>query len=56
MQILTPEAAQADILSKDVTKSETVLPLPSFGQKLQRLLQQAIWWWTIQSLPWLFAF
>ena len=52
MQILTPEAAQAEILNKDFTSSETVLPLPSFDQSLQHLLQQAFWWWTIQSLPW----
>ena len=51
MQILTPEAAQAEILNKDFTSSETVLPLPSFDQSLQHLLQQAFWWWTIQSLP-----
>ena len=52
MQILTPEAAQAEILNKDFTSSETMLPLPSIDQSLQHLLQQAFWWWTIQSLPW----
>ena len=51
MQILTPEAAQAEILNKDFISSETVLPLPSFDQNLQHLLQQAFWWWSIQSLP-----
>ena len=55
MQILTPEAAQAEILNKDFISSETVLPLPSFDQNLQHLLQQAFWWWSIQSLPWFFG-
>ena len=52
MQMLTTEAAQAEIINEDFTSSEAVLPLPSFDQSLQHLLQQASWWWTIQSLPW----
>ena len=51
MQMLTTEAAQAEIINEDFTSSETVLPLPSFDQSLQRLPQQAFWRWTIQNLP-----
>ena len=51
MQMLTTEAAQAEIINKDFTSPETVLPLPSFGRNLQRLPQQAFWRWSIQNLP-----
>ena len=51
MQMLTTEAAQADIINEDFTSPETVLPLPSFGRNLQRLPQQAFWRWSIQNLP-----
>ena len=51
MQMLTIEAAQAEIINKDFTSPETVPPLPSIDQSLQRLPQQAFWWWSIQSLP-----
>ena len=51
MQMLTTEAAQAEIINEDFTSPETVLPLPSFGRNLQRLPQQAFWRWTIQNLP-----
>ena len=50
--MLTTEAAQAEIINEDFTSPETVLPLPSFDQSLQRLPQQAFWRWTIQNLPW----
>ena len=52
MQMLTTEAAQAEIINEDFTSPEIVLPLPSFDQSLQRLPQQAFWRWTIQNLPW----
>ena len=52
MQMLTTEAAQAEIINEDFTSPETVLPLPSFGRNLQRLPQQAFWRWSIQNLPW----
>ena len=52
MQMLTTEAAQAEIINEDFTSPETVLPLPSFDQSLQRLPQQAFWRWTIQNLSW----
>ena len=52
MQMLTTEAAQAEIINEDFTSPETVLPLPSFDQSLQRLPQQAFWRWSIQNLPW----
>ena len=48
--MLTTEAAQAEIINEDFTSPETVLPLPSFDQSLQRLPQQAFWRWTIQNL------
>ena len=51
MQMLTTEAAQAEIINKDFTSPETVLPLPSFGRSLQHLQQQTFWWWSIQSHP-----
>ena len=51
IQILTLEAAQAEIKNKNLTSPESVLPLPSFDQSLQRLPQQAFWRWSIQSLP-----
>ena len=51
IQILTLEAAQAEIINKDFTSPETEPPLPSIDQSLQRLPQQAFWWWSIQSLP-----
>ena len=51
MQMLTTEAAQAEIINEDFTSPETVLPLPSFGRNLQRLPQQAFWRWSIQNLP-----
>ena len=51
MQMLTTEAAQAEIINEDFTSPEIVLPLPSFDQSLQRLPQQAFWRWTIQNLP-----
>ena len=51
MQMLTTEAAQAEIISKDLTSLQTVPSLPSIDQSLQRLPQQAFWWWSIQSLP-----
>ena len=50
-QILTLEAAQDEIINKNFTSPELVLPLPSFDQSLQRLPQQAFWRWTIQNLP-----
>ena len=50
IQILTLEAAQAEIINKNFTSWESVLPLPSFDQSLQRLPQQAFWRWTIQNL------
>ena len=53
MQMLTTEAAQAEIINKDFTSPETVPPLPSIDQRLQRLPQQAFWWWSSESLPWL---
>ena len=49
-QILTLEAAQDEIINKNFTSPELVLPLPSFDQSLQRLPQQAFWRWTIQNL------
>ena len=49
--MLTTEAAQAEIINENFTSPETVLPLPSFDQSLQRLPQQAFWRWTIQNLP-----
>ena len=52
MQMLTTEAAQAEVINKNFTSLESVLPLPSFAQNLQRLPQQAFWRWTIQNLPW----
>ena len=52
MQMLTTEAAQAEIINEDFTSPETVLPLPSFGRNLQCLPQQAFWRWSIQNLPW----
>ena len=51
MQMLTTEAAQAEIINKNFTSLESVLPLPSFDQNLQRLPQQAFWRWSIQNLP-----
>ena len=51
IQMLTTEAAQAEIINEDFTSPETVLPLPSFGRNLQRLPQQAFWRWSIQNLP-----
>ena len=51
IQMLTTEAAQAEIINEDFTSPETVLPLPSFDQSLQRLPQQAFWRWSIQNLP-----
>ena len=51
MQMLTTEAAQAEIINEDFTSPEIVLPLPSFDQSLQRLPQQAFWRWSIQNLP-----
>ena len=51
MQMLTTEAAQAEIINEDFTSPETVLPLPSFGRNLQHLPQQAFWRWSIQNLP-----
>ena len=58
MQMLTTEAAQAEIINKDFTSPETVLPLPSFGRNLQHLPQQTFWrqrcyyHWT-QTVLWL---
>ena len=52
MKILTPEAAWAEIIKKNFTSPESVLPLPSFDQSLQHLPQQAFWRWSIQNLPW----
>ena len=51
IQILTLEAALAVIKNKNFTSPESVLPLPSFDQSLQRFPQQAFWRWTIQNLP-----
>ena len=51
MQMLTTEAAQAEIINEDFTSWETLLSLPSFDQSLQHLPQQAFWRWTIQNLP-----
>ena len=51
IQILTLEAAQAEIINKNFTSWESVLPLPSFGQSLQRLPQQAFCRRIIQNLP-----
>ena len=51
MQMLTTEAAQAEIINKDFTSPETVLPLPSFGRSLQHLQQQGFRWWTMLSHP-----
>ena len=42
MQMLTTEAARAEITNTDFTSLETVPPLPSFDQCLQRLPQQAL--------------
>ena len=42
MQILTPEAARAEIINKDFTSLETVLPLPSFDQSVQHLPQHSL--------------
>ena len=42
MQMLTTEAAQAEIINKDFTSPGTVLPLPSFDQGIQRLPQQSL--------------
>ena len=52
MQMLTIEAAQAEIINKDFTSPESLPPLPSIDQNLQHLLQLAFWWWSIQNLPW----
>ena len=41
MQMLTTEAAQAEIINKDFTSLGTVLPLPSFDQSVQRLPQHS---------------
>ena len=41
MQILTPEAAQAEIINKYFTSPGTVLPLPSFDQSVQHLPQHS---------------
>ena len=51
LQILTLEAALAEIINKKIPSPESVLPLPSFDQNLQRLPQQAFWRWSIQNLP-----
>ena len=53
IQILTLEAALAEIIIKNFPSLESVLPLPSFDQNLQRLPQQAFWRWSIQNLPWM---
>ena len=42
MQILTPEAARAEIINKDFTSPETVLSLPSFDQSVQHLPQHSL--------------
>ena len=42
MQILTREAARAEIINKDFTSLETVLPLPSFDQSVQHLPQHSL--------------
>ena len=41
MQMLTTEAAQAEIINNDFTSPGTVLPLPSFDQSVQRLPQHS---------------
>ena len=41
MQILTLEAARAEIINKDFTSPETLLPLLSFDQSVQRLPQHS---------------
>ena len=52
MQMLTKEAAQAEIRNKYFTSPETVLPLPSFDRSLQRLPQQAPWHWQLENYLW----
>ena len=52
LPILTQEAVKAEIINKNFFSPESVLPLPSFDQNLQRLPQQAFWRWTIHNLPW----
>ena len=42
MQMLTTEAAQAEIINKDFTSPGTVLPLPSFDQGVQHLPQHSL--------------
>ena len=56
MQMLTTEAAQAEIISKDLTSLETVPSLPSIDQSLQRLPQQALWHWQLDNYHWLRIF